>query len=119
MYVPAYVPAYVHIYLCVCAYMQPHVHYMHSYIHTRTNAYAHTRTYVRTQFFSCLSSTQANNNDRDGGVLQGQWQSPYVGGRSPTSWNGSVAILKEYMAYRRSVKFGQCWVFSGLLTTCQ
>lgn len=62
---------------------------------------------------------QANANDADGGVLEGNWTGKYPGGRSPTQWNGSVAMLEEYMATRRSVKYAQCWVFSGLITTCE
>ena len=66
-----------------------------------------------------LCAMQANANDADGGVLVGNWSGDYNGGRSPTSWNGSVAMLEEYMVTRKSVKFAQCWVFSGLITTCE
>jgi hypothetical protein len=42
----------------------------------------------------------------------------YDGGTSPTQWVGSVAILREYAQNKgQSVKFGQCWVFSGVTTT--
>lgn len=58
-----------------------------------------------------------NTNDWDQGVLVGNWSGKYDGGTSPSKWTGSVAILEEYMKTKRSVKYGQCWVFSGVLTT--
>lgn len=58
-----------------------------------------------------------NSNDWDQGVLVGKWKGKYDGGTSPSMWTGSVAILEEYMKSKRSVKYGQCWVFSGVLTT--
>ena len=34
------------------------------------------------------------------------------------TWVGSVAILEEYARNQgQGVKYGQCWVFSGLTTT--
>lgn len=53
----------------------------------------------------------------DGGVLEGNWSGKYDGGVSPLSWNGSVKILKQFHDTKKPVKYGQCWVFSGLLTT--
>ncbi|XP_021352801.1 annulin-like [Mizuhopecten yessoensis] len=58
------------------------------------------------------------NNIGDNGVLAGNWSGKYEGGKSPTSWAGSVAILEQYYSTKRPVKYGQCWVFSGVLTTC-
>ncbi|CAL1540114.1 unnamed protein product, partial [Lymnaea stagnalis] len=57
------------------------------------------------------------NSSDDGGVLTGNWSGDYTGGRSPLSWTGSAAILEEFWKTKRPVKFGQCWVFSGLTTT--
>jgi len=59
----------------------------------------------------------ANSNDNDNGILEGNWSGKYYGGTSPSDWNGSVAIIEEYMLTKRPVKYGQCWVFSGLLVT--
>ena len=52
-------------------------------------------------------------------MLQGRWDGHYKDGTKPTAWTGSVAILEEYMSKGGStpVKYGQCWVFAGLLTT--
>ena len=50
-------------------------------------------------------------------MLTGKWSGSYSGGTAPTEWNGSVAIMDEYMITKRAVKYGQCWVFSGLVTT--
>ncbi|CAG5091539.1 Oidioi.mRNA.OKI2018_I69.PAR.g13114.t1.cds [Oikopleura dioica] len=41
-----------------------------------------------------------------------------VGAIWPTSWSGSVNICRQYIKNGyRPVKYGQCWVFSGLLTS--
>ena len=63
---------------------------------------------------------QANSNDDDGGVLEGRWSDPYPKGTTePWHWIGSVAILTEFWKTKKTVKFGQCWVFSGIVTTCK
>lgn len=59
----------------------------------------------------------AVNVQDDGGVLHGRWDGEYTDGAKPTSWQGSVAILEQYMNTKETVKYGQCWVFSGVLTT--
>lgn len=61
-----------------------------------------------------------NINDDDNGVLFGNWSSKdedYADGTDPTAWSGSQAILTEYMSTRKPVKYAQCWVFGGTLTT--
>ncbi|XP_066288384.1 protein-glutamine gamma-glutamyltransferase K-like isoform X3 [Branchiostoma lanceolatum] len=65
---------------------------------------------------SRIISKMVNSAD-DGGVLTGNWSGNYAGGRSPTAWNGSVAILHQYYERNRPVCYGQCWVFSGVMTT--
>ncbi|XP_036359031.1 protein-glutamine gamma-glutamyltransferase K [Octopus sinensis] len=57
------------------------------------------------------------NSSDDNGVLTGNWSGVYTGGKSPLAWTGSAAIFQEYFKTKRPVKFGQCWVFSGVLTT--
>ncbi|XP_030630322.1 protein-glutamine gamma-glutamyltransferase K [Chanos chanos] len=58
------------------------------------------------------------NAPDDCGVLVGNWSGNYVGGLAPTAWSGSVDILKKYHTGDGSpVKYGQCWVFSGVTTT--
>ncbi|XP_041913381.1 protein-glutamine gamma-glutamyltransferase K-like [Alosa sapidissima] len=58
------------------------------------------------------------NSPNDGGVLEGNWSGSYVGGTSPTAWSGSVDILKQYHSSKGTpVRYGQCWVFSGITTT--
>ncbi|XP_046566210.1 annulin-like [Haliotis rubra] len=59
------------------------------------------------------------NADDDNGVVTGNWSDSYAGGTRPTSWTGSVRILKQYMSTGRPVKYGQCWVFAGVLTTAR
>lgn len=42
----------------------------------------------------------------------------YKDGIPPWEWTGSVPILSRYMQNGgKYVKYGQCWVFSGLSTT--
>ncbi|XP_052062412.1 hemocyte protein-glutamine gamma-glutamyltransferase-like isoform X2 [Mytilus californianus] len=57
------------------------------------------------------------NSQDDKGVLVGNWSGSYHGGKSPLDWAGSVAILNEYYKTKQPVRFGQCWVFSGVITT--
>ncbi|KAK3546808.1 hypothetical protein QTP86_002917 [Hemibagrus guttatus] len=55
------------------------------------------------------------NSDDDQGVLVGNWSENYVGGTPPTAWSSSVDILKQYHKSKGlPVKYGQCWVFSGV-----
>ncbi|XP_076009559.1 protein-glutamine gamma-glutamyltransferase K-like isoform X2 [Genypterus blacodes] len=57
------------------------------------------------------------NEQDDAGVIKGNWSGSYWGGTSPTAWTGSLEILKEYMSTKKAVRYGQCWVFSGVTTT--
>nr|CAB3266928.1 protein-glutamine gamma-glutamyltransferase K [Phallusia mammillata] len=63
-----------------------------------------------------LISAVVNSQDDDG-VLEGNWSGDYAGGVAPTKWNGSVEILQQYLQTGRPVSYGQCWVFSGVVTT--
>lgn len=58
------------------------------------------------------------NSVGDNGVLEGRWAEDYPDGKSPWFWTGSGAILKQYyQSGGKPVKYGQCWVFSGVLLT--
>ncbi|CAA9998116.1 unnamed protein product [Nesidiocoris tenuis] len=61
-------------------------------------------------------SVQINSPD-DNGVVAGNWTEDFGGGTDPWSWVGSKAILQKYFAKKKPVKYGQCWVFAGVLTT--
>ena len=51
-------------------------------------------------------------------MLTGRWTESYPkDSTEPWAWSGSVAILEEFMKTKKAVRFGQCWVFSGLVTT--
>ncbi|KAK2835844.1 hypothetical protein Q5P01_016328 [Channa striata] len=64
-----------------------------------------------------IVSAMVNSPD-DQGVLEGNWSGNYSGGTSPTVWSGSVEILKEYHKKGGTpVKYGQCWVFAGIVTS--
>ena len=72
-------------------------------------------------FLSCCCCSfrlfsQVNSPD-DNGVLEGNWSGDYQGGKAPTKWQGSMLILQSFWNTKRPVKYGQCWVFSGIVTT--
>lgn len=58
------------------------------------------------------------NSLDDNGILEGRWDGNYKDGKAPWEWTGSLKILEEYMKSEGTpVKYGQCWVFSGVTTT--
>ncbi|XP_069351823.1 protein-glutamine gamma-glutamyltransferase 2 [Eulemur rufifrons] len=62
-------------------------------------------------------SAMVNCND-DQGVLLGRWDNDYKDGVSPTSWLGSVDILRRWKnSGYNPVKYGQCWVFASVACT--
>ncbi|KAJ8290848.1 hypothetical protein GJAV_G00018290 [Gymnothorax javanicus] len=65
---------------------------------------------------SRVMSALVNSND-DRGVVVGRWTEKYPPGTSPGKWTGSASILLQYAQNKSPVKYGQCWVFSGVLTT--
>ncbi|XP_041376717.1 uncharacterized protein LOC121389177 [Gigantopelta aegis] len=64
-----------------------------------------------------VNHTGIDSNDPNYGVLVGNWSGDYDAGQRPGSWTGSVKILRQFMETKKPVKYGQCWVFSGVLTT--
>ncbi|RUS79096.1 hypothetical protein EGW08_013149, partial [Elysia chlorotica] len=60
---------------------------------------------------------QINNSKKDPGVITGNWSNNYADGTAPSSWKGSVQILRQFGRTKTAVKYGQCWVFSAVLTT--
>nr|XP_004662076.3 protein-glutamine gamma-glutamyltransferase 4 [Jaculus jaculus] len=60
----------------------------------------------------CTMMSSANK-----GVLVGNWSGDYSKGTAPYVWTSSVPILQQYYTTKMPVNFGQCWVFSGILTT--
>ncbi|XP_042874695.1 hemocyte protein-glutamine gamma-glutamyltransferase-like [Penaeus japonicus] len=61
-------------------------------------------------------SKMVNSND-DSGVIVGRWDGKYEDGKSPSSWSGSIKILEAYIKSKRPVRYGQCWVFAGVVNT--
>ncbi|XP_055683515.1 annulin isoform X2 [Lutzomyia longipalpis] len=59
----------------------------------------------------------AVNSPDDEGVVLGNWSEDFSGGVAPTKWVGSVEILQKFYKKRKPVKYGQCWIFAGVLTT--
>lgn len=60
--------------------------------------------------------SQVNAND-DKGVVLGRWDGNYDDGTVPAAWTGSAPILSEFLETKNEVKYGQCWVFAGVVTT--
>ncbi|OCT60528.1 protein-glutamine gamma-glutamyltransferase 5 isoform X1 [Xenopus laevis] len=68
-------------------------------------------------YISRVICAMINSND-DNGVLQGNWSGDYTGGVSPSAWNGSVLILRQWFKSDcQPVKYGQCWVFAAIMCT--
>ncbi|XP_008406505.1 protein-glutamine gamma-glutamyltransferase E-like [Poecilia reticulata] len=60
--------------------------------------------------------TSLINSENGGGILKGQWGMDFRGGVPPTHWSGSYAILKKWSnSVFSSVKYGQCWVYAGVM----
>ncbi|KAG7204155.1 hypothetical protein KM043_001995 [Ampulex compressa] len=59
----------------------------------------------------------AVNSPDDNGAIMGNWSDDFGGGTPPTKWLGSQKILQQYYKTKKPVKYGQCWVFSGVLAT--
>lgn len=64
---------------------------------------------------SSFVSSQVNST-----LLEGNWGDPedFEDGTAPWEWSGSIAILEQFWKEKDIVKYGQCWVFSGILTSC-
>ncbi|XP_053309887.1 protein-glutamine gamma-glutamyltransferase E-like [Spea bombifrons] len=68
--------------------------------------------------YVCRVLNATVNSKDENGVLVENWSGDYDDGVSPTSWNGSTPILKQwYYKGFRPVKYGQCWVYGGVLCT--
>jgi hypothetical protein len=64
--------------------------------------------------------SHACNNSDGAGILEGNWSTnaaDFAGGTFPSTWTGSDQILQQYHSSHNTVKYGQCWVFGGLLTS--
>ncbi|XP_076870446.1 LOW QUALITY PROTEIN: transglutaminase 5, like [Brachyhypopomus gauderio] len=68
-------------------------------------------------YISRVVSAMINCND-DCGVLEGNWSEDSSGGIPPSAWTGSGDILRQWALSRfRPIKYGQCWVFAGVMCT--
>jgi probable HAF family extracellular repeat protein len=52
----------------------------------------------------------------DGGVLVGNWSGDYSGGLPPWHWTSSKQVFRHFLD-NGPVRYGQCWVYGGLLTS--
>ncbi|KAI1890023.1 hypothetical protein AGOR_G00168950 [Albula goreensis] len=68
-------------------------------------------------YVSRTITAMVNAND-DRGVVSGRWDGEYSDGVAPTRWTGSVPILRRWSeGGAQRVRYGQCWVFSGVACT--
>ncbi|XP_030621148.1 protein-glutamine gamma-glutamyltransferase 2-like [Chanos chanos] len=68
-------------------------------------------------YVSRTITAMVNAND-DRGVVSGRWDGQYGDGVPPTRWTGSVPILRRWSETgAQRVRYGQCWVFSGVACT--
>lgn len=65
----------------------------------------------------CRHIAAVVNSVDDKGVVVGNWDEKFDGGTAPTDWHGSQAILQQFYKTKKPVKYGQCWVFSGVTCT--
>jgi len=64
--------------------------------------------------FLTYASTYQSKNPR--GILWGNWGSNFNGGKAPWYWQGSDEVFRTYIQQSFTpVKYGQCWVFGGVL----
>ncbi|XP_073462657.1 protein-glutamine gamma-glutamyltransferase 5-like [Aquarana catesbeiana] len=68
-------------------------------------------------YISRIISAMINSND-DCGVVESSWSEVFTNGVNPSSWNGSVNILRLWdRSGCRPVRYGQCWVLAGVMCT--
>ncbi|XP_009937072.2 protein-glutamine gamma-glutamyltransferase 6 [Opisthocomus hoazin] len=68
-------------------------------------------------YVSRIISAMVNSNDEKG-VVEGKWNGEYYSGTNPLQWSGSVTILRKWYRGRyKPVRYGQCWVFAGVMCT--
>jgi hypothetical protein len=61
--------------------------------------------------------SKVTNSQDDNGVIVGNWGDDYSGGTSPLYWSGSDQLINQYLPTKTPVRYGQCWVYGGVLTT--
>ena len=68
--------------------------------------------------FTMVLSKTWTAEDGTAGVLHGSWSGKYEDGTKPSAWTGTRQIFEKYLQDpKQSVKYGQCWVFSAILTS--
>lgn len=64
-----------------------------------------------------FSSVVNNTGGGDTGIIVGNWSGNYSGGENPDYWSSSQQLIGRYAQGANPVRYGQCWVFGGVLTT--
>lgn len=76
-----------------------------------TQLMSQTERSSQVQYARALSRLIASN------VLYGRWSGDYDDGVEPGVWVGSEEILRRWLQSGQRVRYAQCWVFAGVLTT--
>ena len=63
--------------------------------------------------FSWISNSDSCIN----GILKAKWGANYTGGTDPMDWVSSEDIFHQYLTESPPVKYGQCWVFAGIVAS--
>ncbi|XP_056406363.1 protein-glutamine gamma-glutamyltransferase E-like [Hyla sarda] len=87
-----------------------------SSLNFRRNSREDVRQRNNPTYISRVLSAMVNSKD-DTGVVEGNWSGDYSDGTNPSAWNGSTSILRSWNQQKQPVKYGQCWVFAGVLCT--
>jgi len=67
---------------------------------------------------SRFSHHQVSSDNEEIGLVEAKYDDTSLEGKSPHLWSGSVQIIEEFLRTGASpVKYGQCWVMAGLMTT--
>lgn len=62
-----------------------------------------------------ITSIADQSNDENG-ILHGRWDGKYDDATHPISWKSVGEIVNQRIETGKPVKYGQCWVFSEVLT---
>ena len=49
-------------------------------------------------------------------MIEGRWDGNWSQGQSPAAWKRADTLLEVYLSTGRAVRYGQCFVYSGVLT---
>ena len=66
---------------------------------------------------SACNTVPPRRSGAPAGILMGNWRGDWSQDTDPSRWKASSEIFSRYLATGESVRYGQCWVFAGILTS--